>query len=92
MGEGVEDLARMELERGECLSVVCNKEIRDGLSQCIGLIMVLQCRPEHANTCPIVARSLSVLPAVINPLVSGVWWSASHNCLSTGTGAMSTNE
>jgi hypothetical protein len=31
----VEDLARMELERGECLSPVCNKETREGLSQCI---------------------------------------------------------
>lgn len=31
----MEDLARMELERGEYLSPVCNKETRDGLSQCI---------------------------------------------------------
>jgi hypothetical protein len=31
----VEDLARMELERGECLSPMCNKEARD-LSLCIG--------------------------------------------------------
>lgn len=36
VGDGVEDLARMELERGECLSPVCNKETREGLSQCIG--------------------------------------------------------
>ena len=32
----MEDLARMELERGECLSPMCNKETREGLSQCIG--------------------------------------------------------
>jgi hypothetical protein len=32
----VEDLARMELDRGESLSDVCNKEAREGLSQCIG--------------------------------------------------------
>ena len=36
VGDGVEDLARMELERGECLSPMCNKETREGLSQCIG--------------------------------------------------------
>jgi hypothetical protein len=34
----VEDLARIELERGECLSPVCNKETREGLSQCIDTI------------------------------------------------------
>ena len=32
----MEDLARMELERGECLSPMGNKETREGLSQCIG--------------------------------------------------------
>ena len=35
VGDGVEDLARMELERDECLSPVCNSENREGLSQCI---------------------------------------------------------
>src|SRR6266852_4119454 len=29
MGDGVEDLARMELERGECLSPMGNKETRE---------------------------------------------------------------
>lgn len=47
MGEGVEDLARIELERGEYLSVVCNKETRDGLSQCIVLDMVLSYWPRR---------------------------------------------
>ena len=32
----MEDLARMELDRGESLSDVCNREAREGLSQCIG--------------------------------------------------------
>lgn len=32
----MEDLARMELERGEYLSPMFNKETREGLSQCIG--------------------------------------------------------
>ena len=35
----MEDLARTEPERGECLSVLCNKEKRGGLSQCIVPIM-----------------------------------------------------
>jgi hypothetical protein len=34
----VEDLARMEPERGEYLSVVCNNEAREGLSQCIDTV------------------------------------------------------
>ena len=52
----MEDLARMELERGEYLSVVCNKETRDGLSQCIVVLSYRQRRREpevgQATSCP----------------------------------------
>ena len=73
MGEGVEDLARMELERGEYLSVVCNKETRDGLSQCIVVLSYRQRRREPwVGQQPHVRHGgvLSALSAVILLLVS----------------------
>ena len=95
MGEGVEDLARMELERGEYLSVVCNKETRDGLSQCIVVLSYRQRRREPwVGQQPHVRHGgvLSALSAVILLLVSmlgpggnpkaGVSGGlVSHNCL-----------
>lgn len=44
----MDDLARMELERGESLSPMGNKVTRDreGLSQCIGDLVWLEPRPD----------------------------------------------
>jgi hypothetical protein len=67
----------MELERGEYLSVVCNKETRDGLSQCIVVLSYWQCQREpgvgQAASWSDSGPVLSVPSAAILVLVSMRW-------------------
>jgi hypothetical protein len=88
VGEGVEDLASMELERGEYLSVVCNKETRDGLSQCIVVLSYWQRRREpgvgQAASLSDSSPELSVLSAAILLLVSMRGWGTPKEGVSGG--------